>query len=79
MDWAIAVFEGSGCCSGLKEDFIFFIFGFWTRDFEKCKRLLWANQQGLQAEGAQQGPVLVGTFFHPGAPGYEFLHHGSWA
>ena len=37
MDWAIAVFEGSGCCSGLKEDFIFYIFGFCTRDFEKCK------------------------------------------
>ena len=25
------------CCSGLKEDFIFHIFGFWTLDFEECK------------------------------------------
>ena len=26
VDWVIAVFVGSGCCSGLKEDFIFYIF-----------------------------------------------------
>ena len=67
MDWivdrVIAVFVGSGCCSGLEEDFIFYIFGFWTLDFEKCNRSSGANQQGLQAEGAQRGPVLVGTFF----------------
>ena len=34
MDWivdrVIAVFVGSGCCSGLKEDYSFYIFGFWT-------------------------------------------------
>ena len=36
VDWVIAVFVGSGCCSGLKEDFIFYIFGFWTLDFEEC-------------------------------------------
>ena len=38
MDWVIAVFVGSGCYSGLKEDFIFYIFEFWTLDFEECKR-----------------------------------------
>ena len=72
MDWVIAVFVGSGCCSGLKEDFIFYIFGFWTLDFEKCKRSSGASQQGYQAEGAQQGPVLVGSFF-------SFAFAVSWA
>ena len=38
VDWVIAILVGSGCCSGLKEDCIFYIFGFWTLDFEKCKR-----------------------------------------
>ena len=38
VDWVIAVFVGSGCCSGLKEDIIFYIFGFWTLDFEGFKR-----------------------------------------
>ena len=38
VDWVIAVFVGSGCCSGLKEDFIFYTFGFWTLDFDKCNR-----------------------------------------
>ena len=38
VDWVIAVFVGSGCCSGLKEDFIFYIFGFWTLEFEECNR-----------------------------------------
>ena len=41
VSWAIAVFVGSGWCSGLKEDYIFYIFGFWTldfEDFEKCNR-----------------------------------------
>ena len=28
MNWVIAVFVGSGCYSGLKEDYIFYIFGF---------------------------------------------------
>ena len=65
MDWIIAVFVGSGCCSGLKEYFCFYIFGFWTLDFEKCNRRSGANQQGLQAEGAQRGPVLLGTFYNP--------------
>ena len=32
----IAVFVGSGCHSGWKEDFIFYIFGFGTLDFEQC-------------------------------------------
>ena len=26
VDWVIAVFVGSGCYSGLKEDYIFYIF-----------------------------------------------------
>ena len=38
VDWVIAVFVGSGCCSGLKEDSIFYIFGFGTLDFDKCNR-----------------------------------------
>ena len=38
LDWVITVFVGSGCCSGLKEDCIIYIFGFWTLDFEKCNR-----------------------------------------
>ena len=38
VDWVIAVFVGSGCCSGLKEDYLFYIFGFWTLDFDKCNR-----------------------------------------
>ena len=38
VDWVIAVFVGSGCCSWLKEDCIFYIFGFWTLDFGKCNR-----------------------------------------
>ena len=38
VDWVIAVFVGSGCRSGLKEDFIFYIFGFGTLDFDKCNR-----------------------------------------
>ena len=38
VDWVIAVFVGSGCCSGLKEDLIFYIFGFWTLYFEECNR-----------------------------------------
>ena len=72
MDWVIAVFVGSGCCAGLKEDCIFFIFGFLTLE-------------GCQAEGAQQGPVLVGTFFtgrrcslwgwRKGVPGGGAFHH----
>ena len=37
MDWVIAVFVGSGCCSGLKEDCIFYIFGFWTLKDGKTK------------------------------------------
>ena len=63
VDWVIAVFVGSGCCSGLKEDLfsIFLDFGPWTlrnaiADQEQVNK-------GLQAEGAKQGPVLVGTFF----------------
>ena len=65
MDWHIAVFVGSGCCSGLKEDCIFFFlyFWIWTLEFEECNRCSGVNQQGLQAEGAQRGPVLVGTLF----------------
>ena len=63
VSWVIAVRVGFGCCSGLKEDFTFYIFGFGTLDFEKCNRCSGASQQGLQAEGAQRGPVLVGTFF----------------
>ena len=42
---------------------MFYIFGFGTLDFDKCNRCSGANRQGLQAEGAQRGPVLVGTFF----------------
>ena len=38
VDWVIAVFVGAGCCSGLKEDCIFYIFGFWTLDFEEGNR-----------------------------------------
>ena len=38
VSWVIAVLVGSGCCSGLKEDFTFYIFGFWTLDFDKCNR-----------------------------------------
>ena len=38
VNWVIAVFVGSGCHSGLKEDFIFYIFGFGTLDFEQCNR-----------------------------------------
>ena len=38
VDWVIAVFVGSGCCSGLKEYCIFYLFGSWTLDFEKCNR-----------------------------------------
>ena len=38
VDWVIPVFVGSGCCSGLKEDYIFYIFGFWTLEFEECNR-----------------------------------------
>ena len=42
VDWivnrVIAAFVGSGCYSGLKEDFIFYIFEFWTLEFEGCNR-----------------------------------------
>ena len=38
VDLAIAVFVGSGCCSGLKKYFIFYILGFWTLEFEECNR-----------------------------------------
>ena len=38
VNWVIAVFVGSGCHSGLKEDFTFYIFGFGTLDFEQCNR-----------------------------------------
>ena len=37
-NWVIAVFVESGCCSGLKEDSIFYIFEFGTLDFDKCNR-----------------------------------------
>ena len=73
VDWVIAVFVGSGCCSELKEDSIFYIFGFGTLDFDKCNRSSAAIQQGLQAEGAQRGPVLVGTFFMGGQETYHFF------
>ena len=38
VNWVIAVFVGSGCCSGLKEDFPFYIFGSRTLDFKECNR-----------------------------------------
>ena len=38
VDRVIAVFVGSDCCSGLKEDWTFYIFGFWTLGFDKCNR-----------------------------------------
>ena len=38
VNWVIAVFVWSGCCSGLKEDFIFYIFRFWTLELEECNR-----------------------------------------
>ena len=28
VNWVIAILVGSGCCSGLKEVYIFYIFGF---------------------------------------------------
>ena len=28
VNWVIAILVGSGCCSGLKEDYVFYIFGF---------------------------------------------------
>ena len=34
VNWVIAVFVGSGCHSGLKECFTFYILGFGTFDFE---------------------------------------------
>ena len=37
VDWVIAILVGSGCCSGLKEDYIFYFCGFGTLDFEECK------------------------------------------
>ena len=37
-NWVIAVFVGSGCHSGLKEGFIFYMFRFGTLDFEQCNR-----------------------------------------
>ena len=38
VDWPIAVFVGSGCCSGLKEDYIFYLLGFCTLEPEECNR-----------------------------------------
>ena len=38
VNWVIAVLVGSGCYSGLKEDFIFYIFGCWTLDFEDFEK-----------------------------------------
>ena len=48
MDWVIAVFVGSGCCSGLKEDCIFYFLYCrgelrvreWNRYLRKYRRCL---------------------------------------
>ena len=67
VDWVIAVFVGSGCYSGLKEDSIFILdFGPWTlrnaiADQEQVSR-------GYRRKGHSGGPVLVGTFFSGSAP-----------
>ena len=75
VNWVFAVFVGSGCCSGLKEDFIFYIFGFgpWTLRMQSLIRSKSAGVTGGRGT-AGAGPgrdLLYGSRGVPAAPTYR--------